>query len=107
MNKFARWSGTPDANEREIIDELERRGALVLVIDRPVDLVVGYLGTWVLVEIKSGPKSRIRPGQKALIDRCDLAGLPCLIMDHLDDCDRFFPESSETAPVRLPVMDEL
>ncbi len=101
MNKFARWSGTPDANEQQIIDELRDRGAFVIVIDRPVDLVVGYLGTWTLVEIKSGPKARIRPGQRALIDRCLAADLPCLIMDHLDDCDQFFPVSPESALARL------
>ena len=33
MNKFARWSGTPDANEKEITDELRLMEAFVLVVD--------------------------------------------------------------------------
>ena len=79
----------------------------MIVIDRPVDLVVGYLGVWTLVEIKSGPKARIRPGQMALIDRCRAAGLPCLIMDHLDDCDRYFPVFQKTAASRYAQADDL
>ena len=102
MNKFARFSGTPDANERPIIDELQQRGALVVVIDRPVDLVVGYAGRWVLVEIKNGPKAKVRKSQKSFLQRAALLGLPAVIMTDLDDCDRFFPEVAGIAPVRSP-----
>ncbi len=102
MNKFARFSGTPDANEREIVKELQQRGALVVVLDRPLDLVVGYAGRWVMVEIKSSPKARVRKVQKSFLQRAALLGLPAVIMTNLDDCDRFFPEVAGIAPVRSP-----
>ena len=107
MNKFARFSGTPDANEKEIISELERRGAMVIVIDRPVDLVVGYLGVWVFVEIKNGPRARLRKSQKSFLQQATAQGLPVLVMTDLDDCDTFFPEIAETAPVRSHLLDVL
>ena len=107
MNKFARFSGTPDANEREIIRELQDRGATVVVIDRPTDLVVGYLGRWTFVEVKVSRRARIRKGQQAFLNRCAIQGLPAVIMDHLDDCDRYFPIQLESDAPRFAVADEL
>lgn len=107
MNKFARFSGTPDANEREIIRELQDRGATVVVIDRPTDLVVGYLGRWTFVEVKASPSASIRKGQQAFLNRCAIQGLPAVIMDHLDDCDRYFPVSLESYAVRYAQADDL
>jgi len=98
MNKFARFSGTPDANERDIIDELERRGALVVVIDRPTDLVVGHNGTWTFCEIKTSPRARVRKSQKSFMQRCANKGLPCVLIDHIDDIDAWWPE--------LPLSDD-
>lgn len=43
-----------DANEAEIVAALERVGATVAELDKPVDLVVGYRGVNFLLEVKNG-----------------------------------------------------
>ena len=90
-NRYARRTGTPDANEAAIISELQARGATVLVLDQPVDLVVGYRGRWVLVEIKAGPKARIKKTQTEFMARCLLQSLPCYLIDDIANLDDFFP----------------
>lgn len=50
-----RYGGRRDANEREIIDALERAGAVVAQVDGPAgfpDLVVQHGGRLLLVEVK-------------------------------------------------------
>ena len=80
-----------DGNEPEIIKELQDRGALVIMLDHPLDLLVGYLGDWTLVEIKAGPHSPFKLGQVRFLDQCELRGLRAVAMDHLDDVDTYFP----------------
>ena len=46
-----------DANQPEIIKALEKAGASVLVMKTPVDLLVGYRGITICVEVKN-PASR-------------------------------------------------
>ena len=107
MNKFARFSGTPDSNEREVIIELEQRGALVVVIDRPTDLVVGYAGRWVFVEVKSSPRAKLRKSQKSFLQRAANQGLPSCVIRSMADIDQYFPEVAGIAPVRFAVADDL
>jgi hypothetical protein len=80
-----------DANQAVIVRELRDRGALVVILGQPVDLLVGYNGTWCLVEVKASPRSNIRPSQRAFLDQCQKFGVPCILMDDLDDCDYWFP----------------
>ncbi len=80
-----------DANQSVIVRELRDRGALVVILGQPVDLLVGYNGTWCWVEVKAGPRSKIQPSQKAFLDQCQKAGVPCVLMDDLDDVDYWFP----------------
>ncbi len=94
MNKHARFSGTPDSNEREIIQALQDRGALVVVIDRPTDLVVGYNGTWTFAEVKSSPKARIRKSQQTFLNRCAIQGLPCVLVRDLADLENWWPSDA-------------
>jgi hypothetical protein len=42
-----------DENQQEIVDALREAGASVYIVKLPVDLLVGYKGTTMLVEIKS------------------------------------------------------
>lgn len=42
-----------DANQAEIIERLRSIGAKVYIIEEPVDLLVGYRGKSVLLEIKA------------------------------------------------------
>lgn len=84
-----------DANQPEIVAALRERGAYVVEIEHPVDLLVGYNGFWVLVEVKSGPKAKIRPSQQAFADQCQDKGLGCIFLKSLGDVDYWFPEKSE------------
>lgn len=107
MNKHARFSGTPDANEREIIQALQDRGAFVVVIDRPVDLVVGFAGRWIFVEVKSTPKAKLRKSQKSFLQRCANQGLPSCVLRSIADIDLYFPEPAEFAVPRFAQADDL
>ena len=80
-----------DANQAVIVRELRDRGALVVILGQPVDLLVGYNGVWCLVEVKASPRSNIRPSQRAFLDQCQKFGVPCILMDDLDDVDYWFP----------------
>ena len=83
-----------DANEPDIVRELEDRGAFVILLDHPVDLLIGYQGVWTLAEIKSGAAAPFRPGQLQFLDRCKAHALRSVVMDHIDDVDTYFPVSS-------------
>lgn len=50
LNRFAKKR---DKSEPEIISAFEMAGATVESIDTPCDLIVGYLGVNVLVEVKT------------------------------------------------------
>ncbi len=80
-----------DSNQPVIVRELRDRGALVVVLGQPVDLLVGYGGEWCLVEVKAGPRSKIRPSQQKFLDQCREHQVPCFLIDDLDDVDTFFP----------------
>jgi hypothetical protein len=60
--KQARRAQRRDANEKEIVKALRAAGAYVHV-GGPFDILVGYKGTWWIVEIKDGAK---RPSQRKL-----------------------------------------
>lgn len=65
---MAKWqTHRSDNNEREIVEALKGVGASVEKIGRPLDLLVGWRGKTLLVEIKQ-PKGAIRPSQKAFMD---------------------------------------
>lgn len=85
MNRI-RKAGKRDANEKEIIEELERLGALVIQLDQPVDLLVGWRGCWYPVEIKAGPDSPITKGQSTFFQAAGRHDLDSFIFDHIDDC---------------------
>jgi len=107
VNKFARRTGLPDANERTIIRELEDRGAVVIVLDRPVDLLVGYRGVWTVLEIKNGAKARVRLQQEQFLIEMTERGLPNDLIYDLDQIDELFPRKLANSPVRYAVADEL
>ena len=80
-----------DGNEQAIMQELLDRGALVIQLDYPVDLLIGYLGKWTLAEVKASPKAPFKLGQIRFLDQCELRGLPAVTLDHIDDVDTYFP----------------
>jgi hypothetical protein len=60
-----------DANQQSIVDALRRLGASVYILGKPVDLLVGYRGKNLLVEVKDGAKPpSARALTQAQIDFC-------------------------------------
>lgn len=45
-----------DDNEKEIVVALRKAGAYVSFVDEPCDLIVGYKGRTILLEVKDGSK---------------------------------------------------
>lgn len=87
-----------DANQSEIISYLRERGALVVPIGRPVDLLVGIDGIWVLMEVKVSPKAKIQKSQKEFLNQCAIAGVPCYLIHDVEQLDFFFPSESTGSP---------
>lgn len=54
-----------DANQEQVVSALRAAGAYVWIIGLPVDLLVGYKGYTVLMEVKDGPRKRLTPLQEA------------------------------------------
>ncbi len=52
-----RYAGRVDANQAQIVSALRAAGASVLVIGLPVDLLCGFNGVTMLIEVKN-PDSR-------------------------------------------------
>ena len=56
-----------DGNAREIIDAMRKYGASVEIIDRPVDVLVGFRGVTAIAEIKT-PRGKLKASQKAFLE---------------------------------------
>lgn len=84
-------NGKRDKLEPVIIAELRARGALVVQLDRPVDLLVGYAGAWSLAEVKSGRSAPMRPSQLTMFAQAQAAGCPIYLIDDLDDVETHYP----------------
>lgn len=80
-----------DVNQAEIVDALRERGAVVVEIEHPTDLLVGYNGFWVPVEVKSSQKAKIQPSQKKFRELCRDRKLGCIFLVTLGDVDYWFP----------------
>ena len=91
-----------DANQAVIVKELRDRGALVVVLGQPVDLLVGYRGEWALVEVKASSRSKIQPSQIKFLDQCRDNQVPCFLIDDLDDVETFFPLAATDPEYRYP-----
>jgi hypothetical protein len=72
-----------DGNAKEIIDAMRKMGASVEIIDRPVDILVGYRGVTAIAEIKT-PRGKLQASQKAFLD--GWRGLSRVIRD-VDDAE--------------------
>ncbi len=64
--KYKGFNAKRDANEGEIVDALEAIGCIVLRLDKPLDLLVGYRGYNYLIEVKM-PKGKLTKDQKKFI----------------------------------------
>ena len=63
-----------DACEKGIIEALRAAGALVVQLDKPLDLLVGFDGAWWLIEVKM-PGGRLTAGQEKFLTDVAAAGL--------------------------------
>lgn len=54
-----RWAAKSDANSQEIVDALREAGAVVWHIKWPFDVLAGYRGQTICIEIKN-PKGKNR-----------------------------------------------
>ena len=61
-----------DDNEKEIVLALRKAGAYVTFVDFPVDLIVGYQGRTIMLEVKDGNKppsaQRLTPNEQKFHD---------------------------------------
>lgn len=48
-----------DNNQAAVVSALRAAGANVWILGLPVDLLVGYKGCTILMEVKDGPKKRL------------------------------------------------
>lgn len=71
LNRFGKRR---DDNERALIEALQAAGALVVQLDRPLDLLVGYGGAWILLEVKM-PGGRLTSGQEKFLTDVAAAGM--------------------------------
>lgn len=62
-----RTAARTDANQHELVEALRKIGAKVCYIKEPVDLVVGFRGRNVLLEVKR-PGKTMTNGQKSFVD---------------------------------------
>jgi len=88
-----------DANQSEIVAALRERGAYVVEIEHPLDLLVGYAGQWVLVEVKDGPKARIRPSQQAFVDQVRAQNLQAIFIRSVHDVNYWFPKTAKSRKI--------
>jgi hypothetical protein len=63
-----RYAARKDANQQEIVEVLRRHGAYVWDLGLPVDLLVGYRGETILMEIKDGKKKKLTGLQERFFD---------------------------------------
>ena len=75
-----------DQSEAEIVEYLEKRGAVVEYLSGQSipDLLVGYAGRWLLVECKTG-RAALSPGQTAWHQAATAKGLPVYVVRTADE----------------------
>lgn len=78
-----------DRNERLLVEYLKKAGGFVTRISGAgvPDLLVGYRGRWLLLEVKA-PRGRATLMQQAFHDAAQALGLPCHTVYTVEDCQR-------------------
>ena len=83
---MTRYALRVDANQTAIVSALQAAGATVEVIGKPVDLLVGIRGQFMLIECKDGGKvksaQKLTPAQERFSKKW--AGYPWAIVDGPD-----------------------
>ena len=81
---IARFAKKRDANESAIVAALRAAGVAVYPLDRPVDLLCGFSGRWVALEVKR-PKGTVGDHQAEFMADCHRRGLPAQIVRTVED----------------------
>jgi predicted nuclease of predicted toxin-antitoxin system len=68
-----------DANEPEIVQALRKAGAVVWYQDRPFDLLVGFMGRLVALEVKTAC-GKLKPSQIEALAESVIHGLPFYVV---------------------------
>ena len=81
---LARYAKKRDKNEPEVVQALKRAGAVVWYIDRPGDILAGYRGRLVMMEIKS-KLGKLKPSQVKALAEAVIHGLPFYVVRSPED----------------------
>lgn len=81
---LARYAKKRDGNEAPIVQALRKAGATVWLLDRPVDLLVGYGGRLTALEVKTD-RGRLTDEQAAI---CQFNDLPVYVVRTPEDALR-------------------
>lgn len=67
MSSHRRQAARIDANQPEIVKALRKLDGVSVELDKD-DILVGYQGATYWIEIKTGPKAKIKESQKKLVE---------------------------------------
>lgn len=84
---LARRAKKRDAAEPEIVSALRKAGAVVWYQDRPFDLLVGFHGRLIALEVK-GRVGKLKPAQVTALADSIAHGLPFFVVRSVDDALR-------------------
>jgi hypothetical protein len=68
---LSRYAKKRDANEAGIVRALRKAGAKVWLLDRPVDLLVFYMGLFTVLEVKT-KKGKLTKDQELMVQQTGL-----------------------------------
>ncbi len=95
-----------DQNQAAIVAELRRRGCLVVdlhAIGKGVpDLLVGQMGAWYLVEVKTEQGS-FTPDEIGFLGKCEQAGLPYIAATSAEQILWAIEDIQEGLTIRLMI----
>lgn len=76
----------PDSNQPAIVQALRDIGAVVFLIGRPFDLLVGFRGQLYLLEVKNPDgENKVYPSQEADILALSLVGVEVRVVRSVDE----------------------
>ena len=76
----------PDTNQKKIVQALRDIGAVVFLIGRPFDLLVGFRGQLFLLEVKNpGGRNKLGISQEADILALSLVGVEVRVVRSVDE----------------------
>ena len=83
VDRGMRHAARVDANKTAVVSALEAAGARVWDLKLPVDLLIGFRGRWMLMEVKDGNKPPSARKKTALQERffAWATGLPVALVD--------------------------